>query len=270
MAKNRFGHGDHFCTVWGARVEKDMDVCPVCGAPYGDSKYGAVPARGAGGIGWSDRADDPGFKARGKKNVVGMLIIMLIVSAVIFAVIYFTSKMEFSEFLPIYGIVMAVIWTFWIVWLAVQYASRKDWEGVVENRRRYTEERTRRNSNNESEHYTVDVYEVVFRRNDGKIKKLKSIDSPVWFDYLHEGDVVRYHGRNMNYYEKYDKSRDDVIPCAACGMKRDARETFCGRCGAVMLKGRPAAQRQSKRFCTSCGAPSEGGLFCTKCGARLQ
>lgn len=270
MAKKRIGFGDLFCTVCGERIEKDSDICPRCGAPYDDSKYGGMSAVGAGGVGWSDRADDPGFKARGKKNVVGMFIIMLIISAAIFAVIYFTSKMEFSEFLPIYGIVMAVIWTFWIVWLIVQYTSRKDWEGVVESRRHYLEERSHRNSDNARETYTVHVYEVAFRRNDGKFKKLTSIDSSGWYDYLSEGDVVRYHGRNMNYYEKYDKSRDDVIPCAACGMKRDARETFCGRCGAVMLKGRPAAQRQSKRFCTSCGAPSEGGLFCTKCGARLQ
>ena len=270
MAKKKFGSGEHFCTVCGARIEKNSDICPGCGAPYGGSKYGASPARGAAGVGWSDRADDPCFRQQKKKNVVGMFVFMLIISAIIFGAIYFTSKMEFSEFLPIYGIVMAILWTFWIVWLIFQYTSRKDWEGVVENRRRYTEEHTRRNSNNESERYTVDVYEVVFRRNDGKIKKLKSVDYPVWFDYLHEGDVVRYHGKNMNYYEKYDKSRDDAVPCASCGMMRDARDTYCGRCGAIMLKGAPVSAQSGAKFCTSCGAPAGEGLFCTRCGARLQ
>ena len=203
MAKKRIGFGDLFCTVCGERIEKDSDICPRCGAPYNDSKYGGMSAVGAGGVGWSDRAGDPCFKSRNKKNVIGMLIMMIIISAIIFAVVYFTSDMEFSEFLPIFGGIMAILWTFWIIWLIVQYTSRRDWEGVVESRRKYTEERTRRTSDNERERYTVNVYEIAFRRNDGKLKKLKSIDGSAWYDYLFEGDVVRYHGKNMNYYEKY-------------------------------------------------------------------
>ena len=49
-----------------------------------------------------------------------------------------------------------------------------------------------------------------------------------------------------------------------------ADNVFCGRCGAIMLKGAPVSAQSGARFCTSCGAPAGEGLFCTRCGARLQ
>ena len=285
MAKKRIGYGDFFCVFCGDRIEKNADVCPKCGHPYGDEKFNGISSIGAGGVGWSDRVDDPTFKRNGRKNLKTMIITMLIVSAIIFAVIYFTSDMELSEMLPIFGIVMAIEWGFWLIWLITTVSKSKDWEGRVEEKKTYTQTYTRKDDDGYQQEQTQHICEVYFRLNNGKRKKLKKIDNSAWYDYLAEGDTVRFHGKNMKYYEKYDKSRDPFLPCASCAGSRDARENYCGKCGAVMLKGvvsapaapyaRPAGQDQSApateiRFCPNCGAKSDGGAFCSSCGTQLK
>lgn len=303
MAKKRVGYGDLYCTFCGEGMEKKADVCPRCGRPYGDEKFDGIELLGAGGIGWSQQADHPCFKRREKKNIFGMIIVMMIISLIIFAAIYFTSDMEFSEVLPVFGGVMAIEWTFWIIWLIGQYGRRKDWEGVVERKESYRQQYTRKD--NEGYRYTETrmVYKVHFRKSNGKKKTLTSIDHFEWYDYLSEGDRVRYHGKNMNYYEKYDKSRDKFIPCASCGSSRDPRETYCGKCGCVLLKAprpvsareafmahrpakgevpyaipviKPTEQTEAKaakiptvNFCPNCGAKASGSKFCSECGTKL-
>ena len=278
MAKKKIGYDGLFCVICGEGVEKHALSCPRCGRPYDDSKFLGVEQLGAGGVGWSSHAEDPCFRQQNKKNVKGMIVIMMIVSLFIFAAIYFSGDMEFSEVLPIFGIVMAIEWAFWLLWLILQYGKRKDWEGVVEGKEHTTRQYTRKDNNGHRETYTSEVYTVLFRTNDGKRKKLIRTDLRSWYDYLHEGDPVRYHGKYMDYYEKYDKSRDRFIPCASCGSLRDARETYCGRCGCILLKApTPAPPRQSSagspngvRFCPNCGASVAGGRFCTSCGGQLH
>lgn len=282
MAKKKIGFGDFYCVFCGEGVEKKTEICPRCGRPYNSTnKFGSVPALGAGGVGWSDQTDNPCFKKNNKRNIFGMIIIMMIISVIIFSVIYFTSDMEFDEVLPIFGGVMAIEWIFWIIWLIGQYGKRKDWEGVVERKEHYQREVTRKDNQGYRYTETELIYKVHFRKNSGKKKTLTSIDRSEWYDYLFEGDRIRYHGKNMNYYEKYDKSHDTMIPCASCGSARDARETYCGRCGAILLKGQPMTytppiqaqtytpQPNQANFCPNCGAKSNGGAFCTECGTKL-
>lgn len=127
MAKKKIGYGDFYCVFCGEGVEKKAEICPRCGRPYySENRYGAVPALGAGGVGWSDQVNNPCFKKNSRKNIFGMIIIMMIISVIIFSAIYFTSDMDFDEVLPIFGGVMAIEWVFWIVWLIGQYGKRKD------------------------------------------------------------------------------------------------------------------------------------------------
>lgn len=304
MAKKKIGFGDLYCAFCGEGVEKKTDICPKCGHRYDDSKFDNIELFGAGGIGWSEQSDNPCFKQRNKKNVIGMIIIMMIVSLIIFSVIYFTSDLEISELLPIFGGVMAVEWIFWIIWLIAQYANRNGWEGTVERKESYQQEYTRKDAEGYRQTYTQTVYKVHFRKLNGKRKTLTSIDHCEWYDYLHEGDRVRYHGKNMNYYEKFDKSRDRFIPCASCGAMRDPRDNYCGRCGCVILKApHPATPQQAfmnqrpvngeapyaipitnpdqesvtegvnrpvPKFCPNCGSKTNGGKFCRSCGTKLM
>ena len=293
MAKKKFGYGDFFCTNCGERIEKGADVCPRCHLPYDDSKYIGIDPVGAGGVGWSDRADDPVFKKNSKKNFKTSIICMFIVSIGIFAAVYFSSKdREMSTVLPIFGIVMAIIWGFWLIWLIVNNTKRRDWEGVVEGKTCKVQTNTRRDSDGNTQEYTQTIMKIVIRRNDGKIKKLTEIDRSNWYEYLTEGDRVRYHGNHMNYYEKYDKSKDPFIPCASCGLARDSRENYCGKCGAVILKGKPvqrttgaapfsqnvrqsaeteprSARNTGAAYCRYCGTKTNGGKFCRNCGKEV-
>ena len=229
---------DAFCTFCGVKRKKG-DFCPGCGHRYGDYTYGGTSAIGGGGIGWSDQVNNPCFNKNNGKTMAGMLVAMVIVSAIIFAVIFFTSDMEFSEMLPIFGGVMVIEWVFWIIWLIGQFGSQRGWEGVVEEKKSYRQEHTDKDEDGHRFTRSNMVYKVHFRKNGGGKKTLTTIDRSAWYDYLSEGDRVRYHGKNMNYYEKYDKSGDPFIPCASCGGTVDARAIYCGQCGAVMLKGKP-------------------------------
>ena len=141
--------------------------------------------------------------------------------------------------------------------------------------------------------------------NDGRNKTQKDYNSSRLFNYLQIGDMVRFHGTNMRYFEKYDKSRDSELPCAGCGLNVDARANYCPYCGCIMLKGAAGGQmfyqqgfqqqpfmQQGQAFaqpfvqpqnmgqpqqtfaqlqCPTCGSLlSPGSKFCPGCGTQLM
>lgn len=243
MAKKRFGYGDYYCWNCGKNVEKGHDTCPFCGALYdGDGRFGSTPAGDAGGVGWSNKENHKSFEIYYNRNKKAFQIFMVILSFIIgFVLFIFPGELDFNfneEGLKIYAGVLAIVWGIDLIWYFVNNKSRKDWEGVVENKN--IEEYTHTIEDKETGEIRTEYHTrfiVNFVRNDGKHEKLSVRDSPAWYEYLNIGDRVRYHGKKgMNYYEKYDRSRDEYIPCAGCGAHRDARENYCGRCGCILLK----------------------------------
>ena len=278
MAKKRVGFGDFFCTVCGERIEKNAQTCPKCANPYSEEKYNGAPVLGAGGVGWSDRADDATFRKNNKKNLKASLIGMVVVSLIIALALIFSGQVDLADGGGrLLAVIMAALWGFWLIWLILHFRKKKDWEGVVESRDSRTQESVRRDSDGRRYTETRTIFTTRFRDSGGKKHVLTESDRSSWYDYLAEGDRVRYHGNHMNYYEKYDKSRDSVLPCASCGLLRDPRETYCGKCGAILLKGAPAptpaaapqAPAGQARFCPNCGAQAIGP-FCTECGVKLN
>ncbi len=236
MAKKIFGYGDFYCWKCGKNIEKNHDKCPFCGAFY--DKFETAEAKGAGGVGWSNQVHHPSFKAWHNRNKKVFQICMIIFSLIIGVILFIIpGELDFdAEGLKIYGGVLAIVWTIDLVWYYFNNKSRKDWEGIVDSKE--FEEYTRKVKDDKGTHVEYHTRFIVnFRKDDGSIEKLTEIDSPSWYNYLNEGSRVRYHGqKGMNYYEKYDKSHDEIIPCAGCGSGRDARENFCGRCGCIILK----------------------------------
>ena len=51
----------------------------------------------------------------------------------------------------------------------------------------------------------------------------------------HIGDRVR-HLAKLNSYEKYDKTKDSIIFCIACGTLCDIADDTCCRCKCPLLK----------------------------------
>ena len=241
MAKKKIGYGDFYCWNCGDRMEKNRDQCPACGAYYHTpDKYGNLEALGAGGIGWFEQTNHPTFKIyKGKvKKVASVWAIGL--SIIVPSALVLSGQIDLDKM----GIIniLAVVALFWLFSLLFSMSGRSkaNWEGIVENKEILQKTRTRKDNDGHryTEHYTE--YVVSIRKQNGSIVQLKWEDSPTLYDYYRIGDYLRYHGNKyLRCYEKYDKTLDPVLYCAACGNQRDARDNFCGRCGTILLKGKP-------------------------------
>ncbi|MBR5428301.1 MAG: zinc ribbon domain-containing protein, partial [Clostridia bacterium] len=262
--------------------------CPRCGTPYGDEKYAGISQTGAGGVGYSDRANDPTFRSQKKKGKAFGFVFLILFSVGVAAYLLISEQIPATaEGYRNVALVVGAIWLIDLIWFLSTLRKKKDWEGVVERKEQTTE--TRRTRDNDGSSYTerVEVYKVYFRTSDGKRKKEQAVGNSRLYDQLFEGERVRHIGA-LDYYEKYDKSGDPFLLCAGCGSSRDAREDYCGRCGCVMLKGAPVNNRaqyaqpqqyapppqfsttQAARFCPHCGAQIDAqAKFCNNCGGRL-
>lgn len=77
-------------------------------------------------------------------------------------------------------------------------------------------------------------YKIEILRDDGK-RYIRKSRNGFDFEYYQIGDRVRYH-RKLGSLEKYDKSKDSIIPCNACGMINKISRENCGACGCPLLK----------------------------------
>lgn len=242
MAKKRFGYGSFYCWNCGEPIEKEASICPYCKALYeGSQRYGNIPLTGAGGIGWSDQINHPRFKEYASKNQKYSIIFLIIISFIIPFVILIGDDVTLdSEMLIVIPIVLALIWTFGLIWLHFQYGHKQaDWDAIVMNK--FSENKKHYNKNrNQYEYYTE--YTVVYQRQDGKQIKHTSQNSNE-YDTFQIGEHVHYHGgKYCKGLEKYDKSHDRVLNCIACGYGNDARNNYCERCGCPILKGQPVTK----------------------------
>jgi predicted amidophosphoribosyltransferase len=59
------------------------------------------------------------------------------------------------------------------------------------------------------------------------------------------------------------------VACPVCGTVCTVGGSFCRQCGASLPRAsQPAAA--PRRFCSQCGAPSQGGTrFCSACGHQF-
>ena len=220
---------NYYCTACGAK-RKGADRCPSCGALSDERRFAGVYRVGAGGIGYSDKTDDPSFVAYRKKLRVLSLPISLGIALLIFVILLATGvKIGPAAF---FGGVLFIVF---FIPLLLYARKKKSWEGTVESKGYFRALGSRRGN---------DYYYIRFTTVDGKKKKQKLRTHSDLYDYLNEGDRVRYVGEigRQFAYEKYDKSKDANITCACCGFYQDPRSAYCSTCGALLLKGNPIAQ----------------------------
>lgn len=77
-------------------------------------------------------------------------------------------------------------------------------------------------------------YKVIIQSEEGKNMKLQQ-KRMTPYQYYKVGDRVRHHG-GLNSYEKYDKSNDSIIFCAACATLNQMEDDKCHRCNCPLLK----------------------------------
>ena len=76
---------------------------------------------------------------------------------------------------------------------------------------------------------------VYFEDQKHKRYEIRSEDDATLYNYYKIGEKVRYHG-HLKTYEKFDKSKDDIIFCNACSFMHEITEHNCQNCGCPLLK----------------------------------
>lgn len=206
-----------YCSKCGKELSDTADFCVDCRAP--------VSRVDAPFVGFSPKINDPSFDKYRKESKSWSYIFSFIIAAI--AIIAF----------PIYGKVSGEIdWPFSLyygfgiggMFILIAFSQSlknnldETWDGVVVYK------------NNDMHRDYIDFVFVVKREN-GKKYKHKSKDESDLYHYYNIGDKVRHH-KGFMYYEKYDKSKDKQIICAACMSFNDIKEDFCVRCKRPLLK----------------------------------
>ncbi len=216
----------NYCPSCGAKTGGKAEICPSCGKPVGDFIYDGIPRIGAGGTGYSEITEHESFDAYHKstKKVI-MIALPVIALVVIIALIILGTG-------PVVAITAGLLLLIVMFIIAlVKLRKKPGWEGTVV-KKSYTHVKKQGADRH--------VYTVKFKGEDGKNRSHSWNAHSYVYDYLQEGDRVRYIGNigGANAFEKYDKSADESIPCACCGHKMDPRYTYCTMCGALLLKGK--------------------------------
>jgi hypothetical protein len=191
-------------------------------------------------IGFSQKINDPLFEERRKKNFrksVRNGLIWLPVVVLLFQIVPFFS-LDFTR--PIALGVGCIVGGFGLAATLLGGARRagaKTWDGEVIDKKVIVRDSEDRNGNAQTSY----DHTIVFRLSSGGKKKMKrrlrsgSLGAWDMMVYLSVGDKVRYHGK-LDYYEKYDKTRDAEVPCANCRVYVDLRHDVCPNCGAPVIK----------------------------------
>jgi hypothetical protein len=119
-----------------------------------------------------------------------------------------------------------------------QVAGRKKgktWDGVVVDKTVLAKKRRRNTTGNDYywENYTE--YTVIIRSDQGQKHVITVDDDDTLFNYYQIGDRVRHHA-GLNSYEKFDKSNDSMVFCAACASLNAIEDDVCFRCHCPLLK----------------------------------
>ncbi len=222
-----------FCQHCGKESPDSAAFCNQCGAPLA-LRAAEGPAQAAAPAGFSMKIGDPAFKSYQKKSSIWSFLFaaILAVIAVIAFPIYGSRSGEIDwPYSLYYG--MGIGGMFLVIAL-LQFLKRnleKTWDGTVASKDVYRE----RNRNNDQFVSYDTVYRMKVRKDSGGTKTHKWRNTPGLYDYYAVGDRVRHH-KGFYYYEKYDKSRDAQILCAACMTLNDISRDTCSRCKCPLLK----------------------------------
>lgn len=218
-----------YCSHCGQSEPDNMRFCTFCsGKLKPESPVSSNLESGL--IGFSAKINDPAFARYVKHANLWSAIFSSILAIV--AVIGFTvagevgSEMENPESmfigLGIGGMFLGIA--------LLQILGRKrsrTWDGTVVDKS-VQEKRKKKGT------YYIE-YAFVVREDSGKEHCHTAEDDDTRYNYFQIGDRVRHHA-GLNSYEKYDKSKDRVIFCNACGDIWEIEEDTCPRCKCPLLK----------------------------------
>lgn len=185
-------------------------------------------------IGFSPWINDPAFQAYKRKSASWSFIFSFILAAA--AIIGFpiygnaSGEIDWPNSLY-YGLGIGGMFIVIALMQTIKRGIDKTWDGVIMYKDAY---RVRERDSDGDMHFHVH-FVIKVKKDSGGVKKHKWRDIPGPYDYYNIGDRVRHH-KGFYYYEKYDKSRDTVIMCAACMSFHDINLDICPKCKCPLLK----------------------------------
>ena len=228
------------CPNCGSLTKEGSRFCGECGASLeaeavsqSDAFYGYEAGPTGPAPGYSRRIDSDSVLAALKKNrrVTRLLGIVAVILPLVGFGIYgkVSDAMELWEALfagAVISVIMAV--TMLIVFLKNKFS--KPFEGTL------TGKKHTRHVSRSNDGYRKSRHNYILYITDADGKRHKKRTTSTIYNYLNEGDRLRYLPQFPLPFEKYDKSRDAKIPCLFCGTMNPAENDSCSVCRSPMIK----------------------------------
>lgn len=234
------------CSKCGFDSAKNIKFCTACGSPLsqnideqktGSNNIEDIQQVSKNLIGFSEQINDPAFAKYLRHTTAwsfifaGILAIIVIVSFYIYG--ERSYEMDNPEALFI-GLGIGGMFLFIALLTTLTRASDSTYDMVLIDKKMEKKKRRVKTDNDYYiERYTL--YTLSFKTDKGKTKTISSEDNDTTYNYYNIGDKVRHH-KGFSVLEKYDKSRDSIIFCLACGTINDINDDKCYRCSCPLLK----------------------------------
>lgn len=246
-----------YCKNCGNQLPDNAKFCGGCGNPVEEKRnieYTEVREEiqdrkltqeranviSYGRAGFSTKINDPAF-AKYLKNTnkwSAIFSIILAIAAIIGFFIYgeTSSEMDNPEALYI-GLGIGGMFILIALFQILGRKRSKTWDGTVIDKTIKNKRRRQNTGSDTNDYYWVDYieYKVIIRSDSGKKHEITTEDDTTIYNYYEIGDRVRHHG-GLNSYEKYDKTKDSIILCAACSSLNNIEDDCCFRCKCPLLK----------------------------------
>lgn len=259
MLLNNIKGGGHimYCRNCGNQLADTARFCGGCGTPVEEKRKieytedieniqdkKSIQERANvisyGSAGFSTKISDPAF-AKYLKNTnkwSAIFSIILAMAAIIGFFIYGETSSEMDNPQAMYiGLGIGGMFILIALFQILGRNRSKTWDGTVIDKTIKNKRRRQNTGSDTNDYYWVDYieYKVIIRSDSGKKHEITAEDDTTVYNYYEKGDRVRHHG-GLNSYEKYDKSKDSIIFCAACGSLNNIEDDNCFRCKCPLLK----------------------------------
>ncbi|AHM56334.1 hypothetical protein EAL2_c10360 [Peptoclostridium acidaminophilum DSM 3953] len=242
-----------FCTNCGSKLEPDSVFCSSCGEKVVGIETGeerqshaesaaiasSKPKKASNNlVGFSPRISDPAFKKYLKNSNRWSLYFSLGIALIAVVGFYIAGEkgidgMSNPESLYI-GFGIGGMFVTIALFQIMGRKRSKTWDGkVIDKTVKNKAKEVKSGSSSYIKRYTE--FTVFVRSDSGKKYVISVDDDDTLYNYFNVGDRLRHHG-GLNSYEKYDKTGDDIIFCAACATLCDIKEDTCYRCKCPLLK----------------------------------
>lgn len=231
-----------YCHQCGTALPGGTKFCTSCGTSLETKAVEAsIPPKPIIKAGFSDKINDPSFKKylKNSNRWAGIFGVGLALIAVVGFTIAgqmgldnLDNPQAFYQGLAVGGMFLLI--TFYTI---ISRKRSRTWDGTIVDKK-VTKKRKKRNRGGDGDDYYYEdylEYKVVVKGDNGKSHDITAENDDTQYNYYQIGDRVRRHG-GLNGYEKYDKSKDEIVFCVACGTLNNIEEEVCFRCKCPLLK----------------------------------